>query len=530
MLLLVLGQSVTFTSCATPTSPNGGDRDSIGPVLIAEETTPNFQTNFRPEEIVLTFDEWVELDNKQEIIISPPIDLGENRPFLRRRSLIIPLAGIDLLDSVTYVVNVGSAIKDLNEGNPTENLRFVFATGPVLDTATLSGTLVDDFSGEPLDGATFTLYGNLADTATTTANPTYFAQTDEEGRFTVYNIRPGVYRPVGLVRNNGATNYYVDFDGTFPPLAVGFSDSLVTVRDGDNLFGALRVSPVAKPTKVTRFDTTAFGQLDIVLNQDARLVDFRAGRSDYLRRDVKDTLRLFYPTPAADTIYVGRDPEYRDTLYFAGQPAGQANPPRLDRSSKGKIGSRTGAFIELDQPIVRIDTAGIVLSRDSLRNLPLTIVQDTTFSGRLLVRHAWEAGKNYVLEVLPEALTAQNGLSNPDTLRSRFAIGNPTTYGTLTLKLRNLDPTKHYILRLVKGDEPLVDTRRYVDLRFDYDVTYYDLPAAEYRVELLEDTNNNRRYDSGDFRFGRQPETVRRFTIAPLRANWEVEEEIDLGG
>ena len=498
-------------------------------MLVADETTPNFQTNFRPEEIVLTFDEWVEQDPKQEIIISPPLDLGENRPYLRRRSLVIPLEGIDLLDSVTYVVNVGSAIKDLNEGNPTENLRFVFATGPVLDTATLSGTLVDDFTGEPLDGATFTLYGNLADSATTTTNPTYFAQTDEAGKFTVFNIRPGTYRPVGLVRANGATNYYLDQNGTFPPLAVGFTDSLVTVADGDNTFGVMRVSPVAKPVRVAAFDTSAFGQIDILLNQDARLVDYRAGQPDnYLRQDVKDTLRLFYAEPLADTIYVGRDPEYVDTLIFTGTVSGSPRPPRLVTGSSGKIGPVGGAFLEVSQPIVTIDTSSITLARDSTDNLPVIISRDTLFPGRLRVRHPWQPNAAYVLTILPGALTAQNGLSNSDTLRRSFTVGNPTTYGTLTLKLQNLDPTLHYILRLVLKDEPLVDTRRYVDERFAYEVTYYDLPAGEYRVELLEDTNNNRRYDSGDYRFLRQPETVRRFTIAPLRANWEVEEVIDL--
>jgi len=298
-LLIFFAQLFTLQHCATPTSPNGGARDTIGPVLIPEETTPNFQTNFRPEEIILTFDEWVEQDAKQQIIISPPLELGEdNQPYLRRRSLIIPLTGLELRDSVTYVVNVGSAIKDLNEGNPTENLRFVFATGPILDSATVSGTLVEDFSGEPIDDATFTLYSNLADTATTTENPTYFAQTDEEGNFKVFNIRPGRYRAVGLVRNPGATNYYVDLNGTFKPVSTGFIDTVITVNDGNTDVGTVRLSPLPIPTKVTGVDTSARGRIAITMNQPAEAVDLLTSRTDYLRHNVKDTINLFYRNPS----------------------------------------------------------------------------------------------------------------------------------------------------------------------------------------------------------------------------------------
>ena len=173
-------------------------------MLIAEGSTPNFQTDFRPTEIRLEFDEWVELDPQQEILISPPLELAEaNRPQLQRRTLVIPLDGVELRDSVTYVVNIGGAVKDLNEGNPTENLRFVFATGPELDTATASAVLVDAFTGEPVEGAALTLYENLADTAALTENPTYFAVADELGEVTVSNIKPGRYRVVTLLRAPG---------------------------------------------------------------------------------------------------------------------------------------------------------------------------------------------------------------------------------------------------------------------------------------------------------------------------------------
>ncbi|MEM9526888.1 MAG: carboxypeptidase regulatory-like domain-containing protein, partial [Bacteroidota bacterium] len=314
-VVVYLLQLTTLQHCATPTAPSGGARDTIGPVLVVEETTPNFQTNFKPEEIVLTFDEWVELDPQQQILISPPLELGEdNRPQLRKRSLVISFEGLELRDSVTYVVNVGAAIKDLNEGNPTENLRFVFATGPVLDSATVSGTLVEDFSGEPIEDATFTLYGNLADTAATTENPTYFAQTDEEGDFTIYNIRPGRYRAVALLRNPSATNYFADFSGYAQPQSVGFIDTIITVADGSNSVGAVRLSPVPKPIRINAADTAAYGLLTLTLNQTASEVDLLTATS-FLRRNDKDSLKLYYRDSLPPlTLVVGLDTLPADTF------------------------------------------------------------------------------------------------------------------------------------------------------------------------------------------------------------------------
>jgi len=529
-LLVFITQLFTLQHCATPTSPSGGARDSIGPVLIEEETTPNFQTNFRPEEIVITFDEWVEQDAKQEIIISPPLALGpDNQPYLRRRSLVIPLQGLELRDSVTYVVNIGSAIKDLNEGNPTENLRFVFATGPVLDSATVSGTLVEDFTGEPVDGATFTLYSNLSDTATTTENPTYFAQTDEEGSFTIYNIRPGRYRAVGLVRNPGATNYYVDLNGTFKPLSIGFIDSLLTVNDGNTEIGTVRISPVGVPAKVIGVDTAAAGRIAITMNQRAEKIDLRTNRTDYLRYNVRDTINLFFRDPGADTIFVGRDAIFRDTIVVNAAGSLPAGAPEVVAGPGATTNPATGLVFFFDQPLERVDTSLISLRRDTLPGrLPFRYDLDSLYPGEITLRTGWAQNTQYFLDILPGALTGWNNQSNRDTISRKFRVENPESFGTLSLSVQDLDTTLSYVLSLVKKEEVVSGTRRFIRRRGEYFVTYRGLRPGDYQVELIYDGNDNQRYDAGNFLNRRQPELIRRFKIEALRANWEVEEVIEL--
>lgn len=528
--MLFFAQLFTLQHCATPTPPSGGARDTLGPILIVEETTPNFQTNFRPEEIVLTFDEWVEMDPKQEILISPPLELDDdNRPYLQRRSLVIPLKPDELRDSVTYVVNIGAAIKDLNEGNPTENLRFVFATGPVLDSATVSGTIVRDYTGEPVDNATFALFGNLADTAVTTGNPTYFAQTDEEGAFTVYNIRPGTYRALAMERNPSATNYFIDQEGFAQPLALGFMDSLIVVTDGSNEAGILQLSSVARPLRINTIDSTDFGRLMLILSEPAAGVDLATGR-DYLVRNDKDTINLYYTESGPDTFVVSRNGVPADTVFYGGGATAPGKAPQLSKGPSGRLNPSQGAVFRFNRPVGSLDTTLVTLRQDTFPPALFTWSLDSLYPGILRLDAKWETSANYSLTILPGAITDQNGGIFPDTIQRKFTVDSPEKYGNLKLRLINLDSSQAYILQLLKKDDVVAGTQRLINNLSAFTTDYLSFPPGTYRAEIILDANRNGRYDAGDFFLGRQPETVRRFEIEELRSNWEVDEEINLGG
>ena len=542
--LALLVQAVALQRCATPTAPQGGPRDTLGPVLLEEGTTPNFQTNFRPDRIELTFNEWVELDPQQPIVISPPIEFGpEQQPELRRRTLAIPLEGVELLDNVTYVVSIGGAIKDLNEGNVSEDLRFVFATGPVLDTAEVTGVLVDAFSGDPLEGALMTLYGDLTDTAYTTANPTYFAPVDKQGRFTVSNVKPGSYRAVAIVRNAAARNYFLDFDGYYAPTAVGFLDTLLTVGPVTTDVGTVRLSPILPAPRIAERDTSIYGLLRLRLNQPAENVDVVLP-GGYLRENSGDTLRLYYRERGRDTIFVGIDTARTDTFAFASPerlppatapPANDselgraAGPLRLRRRTGGKLNPGQGLVLTFNRPVVSLDTATVLLSADSLATpLPFTYAVDTLDPTQVAIRHPWQEDSVYTLTLPPGTVTDWFGLTNPDTIATTFNFIPRSTLGDLTVQFEDLDPLTQYIVYLGQGqeNEPVIGTKRVITDRSEYTLQYRALAPGTYQVELLEDVNRNGRYDGGDWRFFRQPEVVRRFEIEPLRANWEVEQTV----
>jgi hypothetical protein len=72
--ILFIWLQVLLFSCATPTTPTGGPRDENPPLIDTALSTPNFQTNFLKQDIFLTFNEWVLLEDVfNQVIISPPL-------------------------------------------------------------------------------------------------------------------------------------------------------------------------------------------------------------------------------------------------------------------------------------------------------------------------------------------------------------------------------------------------------------------------------------------------------------------------
>ncbi len=213
-----------LTNCANPIPPTGGPKDERPPQLDTLNSTRNMQTRFEKKDIVLAFDEWVELkDAFNQVIVSPPLEF---RPTIERKKKTIQFKFDEretLRDSATYVINFGEAIKDLTEGNVAP-IVFVFSTGDYIDSLSVEGTIVDAYTGEPVKDVLFMLYENLADSVFKTERPFYFARTDETGKFIVNNIKAGTFKATALVDKN--LNYRFDNEAE----QIAFLDSTIAIK------------------------------------------------------------------------------------------------------------------------------------------------------------------------------------------------------------------------------------------------------------------------------------------------------------
>ena len=180
--IVTLALLVNATGCANIIPPTGGARDSLPPFLVT--ALPKDSTlNFNEKKIVLTFNEYVQLDNNinENIVVSPNPD---NQPILENKLRTVTVKLKDSLKpNTTYAINFGNGIQDVNEKNPFRNFTYVFSTGSTIANGGLSGKVIMAETGVADSTLIVTLYRNRNDTAVKKLKPDYFTRLDSIGRF-----------------------------------------------------------------------------------------------------------------------------------------------------------------------------------------------------------------------------------------------------------------------------------------------------------------------------------------------------------
>uniref|UniRef100_UPI004048A1F9 Ig-like domain-containing protein n=1 Tax=Algoriphagus sp. TaxID=1872435 RepID=UPI004048A1F9 len=369
LFLLFLSGLAAF-SCAKQSSPMGGPRDEDPPLLI--ESLPKDQSvNTKPERIVLTFDEFVGLDNPGKgVVITPKVnkDLVE---FTALKNSITVLLKQDLEDSTTYVLDFQKSVVDISERNPAENLRLVFSTGSQIDSLNISGQLRFPFSESKEDykNVLVGIYPLNDSTDVFLAPPYYLAQVDTLGKFSLKNLKSGHYRAYAWKDVNG--NLKADYKSEeydFLPDTIS-----LTPETTDSLFFNLTKADLT-PIKILR--SSNFGKnFDIILNRNTLLNEVE---NDLLGKDLfyvqgEKRLRFFPKKPILDSIPIKISLQdsvgfSSDSLIWAKFPDSGRKPEKLDI----QINSGKSFYQDLDiqltfnKPVNQINLDSLQLKIDSL--------------------------------------------------------------------------------------------------------------------------------------------------------------------
>lgn len=369
LFLLFLSGLAAF-SCAKQSSPMGGPRDEDSPILI--ESQPKDQSvNTKPEKIVLTFNEFVGLDNPGKgVVITPKInkDLVE---FTALKNSVTVLLKQDLEDSTTYVLDFQKSIVDISEKNPAKNLRLVFSTGNQIDSLNLSGQLRFPFSESKEDykNVLVGIYPLNDSTDVFTAPPYYLAQVDTLGKFSLNNLKSGLYRAYAWRDANG--NLKADYKSEeydFLPDTISLSPAST-----DSLFFNLTKADLT-PIKILR--SANFGKnFDIVLNRNPLLNEVE---NDLLGKELfyvqgEKRLRFFPKIPILDSIPLTLRVQdsigfSSDSLIWAKFPNSERKPEKLSI----QINSGKSFYQDLDiqltfnKPIIQINIDSLNIKVDSL--------------------------------------------------------------------------------------------------------------------------------------------------------------------
>lgn len=234
MAVVLLFLSSLMVRCANTTTPQGGPRDTLPPVLMVA-TPENFSTEFAAKRVFVEFNEYVQLkDQHKEFFTSPRM---KSKPTLsiRGRGVMIDIKDT-LLEDQTYVLNFGAALRDNNEGNPLHSFSYVFSTGSSIDSLWMSGYTADAEKSDSISKSYIYFYradSLAADTAVRTADydstllrrsPDAIARAETNGIFLARHLKPIDYRIYAFQDKNDNQMYdpgtdYVGFvDSTFNPI------------------------------------------------------------------------------------------------------------------------------------------------------------------------------------------------------------------------------------------------------------------------------------------------------------------------
>jgi len=197
--------SLMTGSCAQIGMPDGGPKDTLAPKLI-RASPPNGSRNVTGNKIILEFDENIDVQNLQQNLIISPLQNRNPSIIANPRSITLKFRDT-LLPNTTYTVNFGDAIKDNNEGNVYRNLSYVFSTGNILDSLTLSGKVILAETGGTDTTLVVLLYRNAADTTVLKKKPNYIAKVKGDGSFLFSNLPAASFKIYALKDGDGGKTY-----------------------------------------------------------------------------------------------------------------------------------------------------------------------------------------------------------------------------------------------------------------------------------------------------------------------------------
>src|SRR5688572_16872901 len=189
LLLVIFSQLVIPTGCANMIPPSGGPRDSLPPVLMSINP-PDSTKNFAGKRIVFQFNEFVQVDNPRENLLVSPVPKIDPVVESRLRTVTITIKDT-LQENVTYSIDFGDAIRDINEGNVFKDFKYVFTTGNHFDSLEITGNVIVAETGAVDSTLIVMLHASVDDSAVIKDRPRYIAKLEQDGRFKFENLPPG---------------------------------------------------------------------------------------------------------------------------------------------------------------------------------------------------------------------------------------------------------------------------------------------------------------------------------------------------
>lgn len=282
-LLLAVLSMLVITACASIGRPEGGPRDVLPPTFVRSNPTPG-QLHVNQTNISIWFNENIQLEDAFNKVVVSPAQETPPKISSNGRRVTVNLADT-LIPGLTYTIDFGDAIKDLNEGNILDGFALDFSTGDSIDSLRISGIVLAAENLEPAQGLLVGAYSNLADSAIRTLRPLRVARTNQYGQFTIRGLASGQYRVYAINDVNRDGHWDRSEDVAFTDVLLSPSVMPIEVTDtfyaadgGDSLVTRSGIQYLPNDVLLTWFNENYKAQyLKNYLRPDRRRATFEFG-------------------------------------------------------------------------------------------------------------------------------------------------------------------------------------------------------------------------------------------------------------
>jgi len=562
-----------FVDCANVGAPSGGPKDTQAPVIL-QSVPENESVNFSANKIKIDFDEYIKLkDLNKNLIISPPMN-EEPVVKVKNKSLVIDIKDT-LLKNTTYTFNFNDAIVDLNEGNAKSNFKFVFSTGKVIDSLKMSGTILNAFDLKPVESIFVVLYKNTNDTMPLKQKPYYITKTDKTGKFEFTNISKTNYLIFALDDKNN--NFIFDlpaeniaFSDTlvYPDIKITekndtiktdslHSDSVVVLKSEEYLPNNLKMFLFEEEHKkqfLVSNKRVSKEKINFIFNNtlktapEIKLLNNLSDNCFFTdTNSTNDTLNIWITDSAIynlDTLNITLKHEQTDStekIIFKTDTLQLTKPTYLKNGEQHFNNNLTKNKILLnikDKGILDIYKSIKIMSVVPLKHKNINKIclyqqKDTNFvkitpdisadslnSKQINVKYKWDESTKYRL-IIYDSCFADIYNNFNDSTTVNFTTTKFTDYGNLKINLDSVN-NRTVILQLLDAKQNLIK-EYFSNVNNSFNFSY--LKPGKYYLKIIFDKNNNKKWDTGNYRKKQQPEKVMFFDKEiNIRANWDVEE------
>ncbi|MCU0401015.1 MAG: Ig-like domain-containing protein [Algoriphagus sp.] len=531
ILLLILN------SCAKQSTPTGGPRDEDPPVL--QESNPKDQsTNIRPEEIFLTFDEYVKLENPTKgIVITPRINKDEVE-FTALKNTVKVKLNQELEDNTTYVFDFQKSVVDISEDNPAENLKLVFSTGNEIDSLYISGNVLFYFPNTKPD-FTNVLVGIYPVTDTTdvfTAQPYYLSQVDTTGAFKITNIKNGNYLAYAWKDANGSLK------AEFKTEEYDFI--LDTIKLESNLERVNFNLSKSDLTPIRILRSAPFGKnYDIIVNREPVNIILKNEElgKNYFYNSTSGRIRIYPKETSKDSIpfqisLIDSVGFTKDSLIWAKFPESERKADKLDISANSGKNFYQQLEVELkfNKPINTINFDSLYLQYDttSVIRIEPSMIHFSDSLRRDILKIDMQVPDSikkeiFTINAADSTFLDIEGQYNEKPFSANYRkIERKSLADEITGKIIGAKPP--FIIQLIDERNELIK-EQFLENSSQYSFKLVD--PGTYKIRVIEDINGNKRWDPSNFIQKRPAERVfyfyneEKLQSLIIRSGWTLEDQ-----